>query len=142
MDSRIKCKKKMEDTTINADKLASKIENILLKKEEEISNREEINNITIKKVYANYIHGYNVYMSIGIKEKYLNEKDVDLFDIIFDVIDKKEIVYVNGNFILSNGENLNELIISGKEDILLKIDSFISSCLKKYENVINDYINY
>ena len=132
----------MEDTTINADKLASKIENILLKKEEEISNREEINNITIKKVYANYIHGYNVYMSIGIKEKYLNEKDVDLFDIIFDVIDKKEIVYVNGNFILSNGENLNELIISGKEDILLKIDSFISSCLKKYENVINDYINY
>ncbi|MBC9130750.1 hypothetical protein FcAc13_05430 [Frischella sp. Ac13] len=132
----------MEDTTINADKLASKIENILLKKEEEISNREEINHITIKKVYANYIHGYNVYMSIGIKEKYLNEKDVDLFDIIFDVIDKKEIVYVNGNFILSNGENLNELIISGKEDILLKIDSFISSCLKKYENVINDYINY
>lgn len=132
----------MEDTTINADKLASKIENILLKKEEEISNREEINNITIKKVYANYIHGYNVYMSIGIKEKYLNEKDVDLFDIIFDVIDKKEIVYVNGNFILSNGENLNELIISGKEDILLKIDSFISSCLKKYVNVINDYINY
>ena len=132
----------MEDTTINADKLASKIENILLKKEEEISNREEINNITIKKVYANYIHGYNVYMSKGIKEKYLNEKDVDLFDIIFDVIDKKEIVYVNGNFILSNGENLNELIISGKEDILLKIDSFISSCLKKYENVINDYINY
>lgn len=132
----------MEDTTINADKLASKIENILLKKEEEISNREEINNITIKKVYANYIHGYNVYMSIGIKEKYLNEKDVDLFDIIFDVIDKKEIVYVNGNFILSNGENLNELIISGTEDILLKIDSFISSCLKKYENVINDYINY
>lgn len=132
----------MEDTTINADKLASKIENILLKKEEEISNREEINNITIKKVYANYIHGYNVYMSIGIKEKYLNEKDVDLFDIIFDVIDKKEIVYVNGNFILSNGENLNELIISGKEDILLKIDSFISSCLKKYENVINDYVNY
>lgn len=132
----------MEDTTINADKLASKIENILLKKEEEISNREEINNITIKKVYANYIHGYNVYMSIGIKEKYLNEKDVDLFDIIFDVIDKKEIVYVNGNFILSNGENLNELIISGKEDILLKIDSFISSCLKKYENVINDYITY
>lgn len=132
----------MEDTTINADKLASKIENILLRKEEEISNREEINNITIKKVYANYIHGYNVYMSIGIKEKYLNEKDVDLFDIIFDVIDKKEIVYVNGNFILSNGENLNELIISGKEDILLKIDSFISSCLKKYENVINDYINY
>lgn len=132
----------MEDTTINADKLASKIENILLKKEEEISNREEINNITIKKVYANYIHGYNVYMSIGIKEKYLNEKDVDLFDIIFDVIDKKEIVYVNGNFILSNGENLNELIISGKEDILLKIDSFISSCLKKYESVINDYINY
>lgn len=132
----------MEDTTINADKLASKIENILLKKEEEISNREEINNITIKKVYANYIHGYNVYMSIGIKEKYLNEKDVDLFDIIFDVIDKKEIVYVNGNFILSNGENLNELIISGKEDILLKIDSFISSCLKKYGNVINDYINY
>lgn len=132
----------MEDTTINADKLASKIENILLKKEEEISNREEINNITIKKVYANYIHGYNVYMSIGIKEKYLNEKDVDLFDIIFDVIDKKEIVYVNGNFILSNGENLNELIISGKEDILLKIDSFISSGLKKYENVINDYINY
>lgn len=132
----------MEDTTINADKLASKIENILLKKEEEISNREEINNITIKKVYANYIHGYNVYMSIGIKEKYLNEKDVDLFDIIFDVIDKKEIVYVNGNFILSNGENLNELIILGKEDILLKIDSFISSCLKKYENVINDYINY
>lgn len=121
----------MEDTTINADKLASKIENILLKKEEEISNREEINNITIKKVYANYIHGYNVYMSIGIKEKYLNEKDVDLFDIIFDVIDKKEIVYVNGNFILSNGENLNELIISGTEDILLKIDSFISSCLKK-----------
>ena len=81
-------------------------------------------------------------MSIGIKEKYLNEKDVDLFDIIFDVIDKKEIVYVNGNFILSNGENLNELIISGKEDILLKIDSFISSCLKKYENVINDYVNY
>ena len=132
----------MEDTTINADKLASKIENILLKKEEEISNREEINNITIKKVYANYIHGYNVYLSIGIKEKYLNEKDVDLFDIIFDVIDKKEIVYVNGNFILSNGENLNELIISGKEDILLKIDSFISSGLKKYENVINDYINY
>lgn len=132
----------MEDTTINADKLASKIENILLKKEEEISNREEINNITIKKVYANYIHGYNVYISIGIKEKYLNEKDVDLFDIIFDVIDKKEIVYVNGNFILSNGENFNELIISGKEDILLKIDSFISSCLKKYENVINDYINY
>lgn len=132
----------MEDTTINADKLASKIENILLKKEEEISNREEINNITIKKVYANYIHGYNVYMSIGIKDKYLNEKDVDLFDIIFDVIDKKEIVYVNGNFILSNGENLNELIISGTEDILLKIDSFISSCLKKYENVINDYINY
>ena len=132
----------MEDTTINADKLASKIENILLKKEEEISNREEINNITIKKVYTRYIHGYNVYMSIGIKEKYLNEKDVDLFDIIFDVIDKKEIVYVNGNFILSNGENLNELIISGKEDILLKIDSFISSCLKKYENVINDYINY
>lgn len=132
----------MEDTTINADKLASKIENILLKKEEEISNREEINNITIKKVYANYIHGYNVYMSIGIKEKYLNEKDVDLFDIIFDVIDKKEIVYVNGNFILSNVENLNELIISGKEDILLKIDSFISSCLKKYANVINDYINY
>lgn len=132
----------MEDTTINADKLASKIENILLKKEEEISNREEINNITIKKVYANYIHGYNVYISIGIKEKYLNEKDVDLFDIIFDVIDKKEIVYVNGNFVLSNGENLNELIISGKEDILLKIDSFISSCLKKYENVINDYINY
>lgn len=132
----------MEDTTINADNLASKIENILLKKEEEISNREEINNITIKKVYANYIHGYNVYMSIRIKEKYLNEKDVDLFDIIFDVIDKKEIVYVNGNFILSNGENLNELIISGKEDILLKIDSFISSCLKKYENVINDYINY
>ena len=132
----------MEDTTINADKLASKIENILLKKEEEISNREEINNITIKKVYTRYIHGYNVYMSIGIKEKYLNEKDVDLFDITFDVIDKKEIVYVNGNFILSNGENLNELIISGKEDILLKIDSFISSCLKKYENVINDYINY
>ncbi|TWP30470.1 hypothetical protein ETU08_05085 [Apibacter muscae] len=132
----------MEDNTINADELASSIENILLNKEEELSNREEINNITIKKVYAHYIHGYNVYMSIGIKEKYLNEKDVDLFDIIFDVIDKEEIVYVNGNFILSNGENLNELIISGKEDILLKIDSFINSCLKKYENVINDYIDY
>ena len=108
-------------------------------------DREEIANIISEDYCSNDIrdyYPYEKYLSLLWKEKYLNEKDIDLLDLclFYQYIDNE--VDILGYLVTGHGGGTYEKFEAKGtlEAIKPKIQAFVERCYERYEEVMQIYL--
>ena len=109
-------------------------------------DREEIANIISEDYYSNDIrdyYPYEKYLSLLWKEKYLNEKDIDLLDLCLFYQYIGEEIEVLGYWVTGHGGGTYEEFEATKgtlEVLKPKMQAFVNRCYERYEEVMQIYL--
>jgi hypothetical protein len=126
----------MDDIINFADLFFEKIKNKL---------KERIEIKTIELINETLSPNYRIqYFEIQLKEEYLNEKDIDLFDIeiSYQKINNNKECHIKIEFYASDGVIFKEISILEKnpQTTKNKVQLFINECIEEYKDVVKTYI--